>query len=89
MNDLITIKSPEKQEEKTLSPTQKKFNRLTKSVQKNINAIKTWSVTHEKLRQDFAQNIIPLAQEINQLRIQLSNVNYDCRLTTINIADHP
>ena len=70
MNDLITIKSPEKQEEKTLSTAQKKFNRLSKIVQKNINTIKTWSVTHEKLRQDFAQNIIPLAQEINQLRIQ-------------------
>ncbi len=70
LNQLMTIMSPGHQEEKILSPAQKKFNRLTKSVQKNISIIKTWSETHDKLRENFAQNILPLLQEINQLRMQ-------------------
>lgn len=70
LNQLMTIMSPGHQEEKILSPAQKKFNRLTKSVQKNISIIKTWLETHDKLRENFAQSILPLLQEINELRMQ-------------------
>lgn len=66
----MTIMSPKHQEEKTLSPAQKKFNRLTKSIQKNLKSIKSWSETHDKLRENFAQSILPLLQEIYQLRMQ-------------------
>ena len=65
----MTIMSRKHQEKKILSPAQKKFNRLTKSVQKNIRSINTWSETYDKLRQNFNQNILPLLQEIHKIRL--------------------
>jgi len=81
----MTIMSPEHKEEKTLSPVQKKFNRLMKSVQKNMKIINTWSQTHDKLRKNFTQNILPLLQEVNKLRVQ-SLVLLDKQYNTASLS---
>lgn len=56
---------------KELNPAQKRFNNLTKGLQRDKALLKKWIETHSQLKIEFAQKIIPLSQEIETLRLNL------------------
>lgn len=69
MGHLITTNTSIKVSVKNLSPNQKKFNRLTRSLQRDKELLKTWFKTHDTLRMSYTQSILPLLQEMDKLRL--------------------
>jgi len=66
----ITI-SPIQCSSKELNKAQKRFNTLTKGLQRDKALLQKWLETHDQLKMEVAQNLIPLSQEIDAIKIKM------------------
>lgn len=53
------------------SRTQKRFNTLTKGLQRDKALLQKWMEADSQLKMDVAQKIIPLAQEIDSMKLKM------------------
>ena len=56
---------------KAPNPAQKRFNTLTKGLQRDKAQLHQWLEAHSQLKTELAQKIIPLSQEINAMQLNM------------------
>ena len=60
------------------STAQKRFNSLSKGLQRDKALLQQWIETHSKLKIELAQKIIPLAQEIDAMKLKMLTILDKC-----------
>lgn len=70
MNQLVNSTAL-KVEQHYLTPAQKKFNRLTKSLQRDKQSLSLWQKTYDNVSIRYTAEFYPLSQEVNQSRLQM------------------
>ena len=60
------------------SPAQKRFNTLTKGLQRDKALLQKWMEADSQLKKDVVQKIIPLAQEIDSMKLEMLVVLDKC-----------
>lgn len=56
------------------SRAQKRFNTLSKGLQRDKALLQKWMQTHSLLKVELAQNVIPLSQEIDAMKLKMLTV---------------
>ena len=65
------VKNAMKIEGIDLTQTQKKFNRLTKGLQRAKQSLIAWQAVYEQVKARYLQELYPLMQEIDQFRLKM------------------
>jgi len=73
----VTI-SPIQCSSKEPNKAQKRFNTLTKGLQRDKALLQKWLETHDQLKMEVAQNLIPLSQEIDAMKLEMLVVLDKC-----------
>ena len=60
-----------KVEDDYLTPAQKKFNRLTKGLQRDKQLLSIWKKIYDKVSVRYTTEFYPLLQEVNQFRLKM------------------
>lgn len=60
------------------STAQKRFNSLSKGLQRDKALLQQWIETHSKLKIELAQKIVPLAQEIDTMKLKMLTILDKC-----------
>ncbi|MCW5589026.1 MAG: hypothetical protein KIT27_05110 [Legionellales bacterium] len=71
MKQLTTIQAGVNVSTQQLSSAQKKFNRLTKGIQRTKEQLQDWLKIDDEVKKFYASRILPLSKEVSELRLKL------------------
>lgn len=70
MNHLVISQLSSKEESRSLTPEQKKFNQLSKGLKRNRELLVQWRDTYTSLMACYAESIAPLTQKVDTLLVK-------------------